>query len=488
MRGKSLSRRTLEGFAWMFAGAGGQALLRIVVLAVLARLLTPTDFGVIGAAMTVVALADILSTIGIAPAIVQMPKIGRADLRTAFTISVLSGLTAAALVYAAAPGIASLFRIPAVEPVVRALAVVFVIRGCALVAEAKLQREMRFRALSAIGIASYTVGYGGVAIGLAVADFGIWSLVLGQIVQIAIASACFLICGRHAAVPLLDREVVVRLFGFGAGITLTGLGNYVALNVDQFIVGRALGPAVLGLYNRAYTILMQPVNLLGAVGDKVLFPALASIQSEGDRLARAYCRAVGLIALATIPLSLFLILHARECVLLLLGPQWGELVIPFQILVASLFFRTAYKISSTLLRSRGMIYRLAFWQWLYAGSVCLGALGGVPYGIAGVSVGVGLAILLTFILGLWFSRQACPLPIAEIATTILRYVWLALLVNAPLLAKPFLMAEAGAIVQLAIGAAAVGTMTLAAWFAVPGLFGAEREWLRSAVGRARGSR
>jgi PST family polysaccharide transporter len=192
-----------------------------------------------------------------------------------------------------------------------------------------------------------------------------------------------------------------------------------------------------------------------------------------------------LIALATIPLSGFLLLFAPECILLLLGGQWLQVTLPFQILVASLFFRTAYKISTTLLRARGMTYWLASWQWLYAASVCAGAWLGLPYGLAGVATGIGAAIVITFILGLLLSRRACGLRLREIAAIIGRYLVVAALVNLPLLSlKPFLLQLAWPpLLILAAGGAVAGAIALAVWLAVPKLLGDERVWLRSALGR-----
>lgn len=483
--GKSLSRRTTEGFAWMFAGAGSQALLRVAVLAVLARLLTPTDFGIVSAAMTVVALADIFGTVGIAPAIVQMPQLDRAHVRTGFTVSLLFGLAISALLFGTAGTIAGLFQIPAVEPALRILCFIFAIRGFAVVAEAKLQREMRFRSSSLIGTASYALGYGAVAIGLALGGFGIWSLVWGQIAQSIVASLAFILCARHAMAPLLDLDALRRLLRFGLGVTLALLGNYVALNADQFIVGRWLGATVLGIYNRAYTILMQPVNLFGTVGDKVLFPALATIQSDQERLARAYCRSVGLIALATIPLSGFLLLLAPECIELLLGGQWLQVTLPFQILVASLFFRTAYKISTTLLRARGMTYWLAAWQWLYAASVCIGAWLGLPHGLEGVATGIGAAIAGTFMVGLLLSRWACGVSLRQVGSIIARYLLVAALINLPLFLLRPLLLQSGwhSLAILIVAAACFGCLALGIWLIAPRLLGEERTWLLATIGQ-----
>jgi hypothetical protein len=162
------------------------------------------------------------------------------------------------------------------------------------------------------------------------------------------------------------------------------MSNCVALRADQLVVGRWLGAEALGIYGRAYCFVGMPANLFGTVVDRVIFPAMAVVQDR-QKLAEAYSRAVGLVALTTIPLSAVLFALAPEIVRILLGPHWDSVVTPFRILVTVLIFRTSYKMSDSLARATGAVYRRAWRQWLYAGAVFLGAWLGQFWGTAGVA-------------------------------------------------------------------------------------------------------
>lgn len=482
-RGGPLTAQTLEGFLWTFSGAGFQAVLRIVVLAILARLLVPEDFGVVGAALTIVALADLFTQVGVAPSIVQSTTLTTAHIRTAFTMTSLMGIVVSALLLWLAPYVAAAFRIPQMESVVRAFCVIFIIRGFATIAEALLQREMRFREIAVNTLRSYFFGYAVFSVGLALAGFGIWALVIGQIVQSLLSGIGFVRRARHSMVPMFDLSILRHLVVFGTGLTLARVGNYFATNADTFVVGRWLGAEALGFYSRAYLLLMQPAQLFGSAADKVMFPAMASIQLQEERLARAYHRAVALIALATLPLSAAIIALAPEVVFLLLGGSWAAVVLPLQILVASLFFRTAYKITVTLLRSRGAVYRLAAWQWIYGFCIAFGAWWGQPYGIGGVAVGVTIGITLSFWIGVFIVRTTVAISPLRLLALMARYAFLMLVLGAGLWALRQFLAPLALhpLLILAAGSGLCIILMLLLWFFVPKLFGDEGGWVRSLV-------
>jgi O-antigen/teichoic acid export membrane protein len=480
---RSLTGRTVDGFVWMFCGSIGQALLRIAILAVLARLLTPTDFGIISAALTVVALAEIFGQIGVAPAVIQISDLTRPHVRTGFAVSLFCGLAMAALMFASAPWVAAFFQISALEPTVQALSTIFLIRGFAVVAEALLQRHMRFRTVAIINLVSYGLGYGAVAIALALSGYGIWALVYGQIAQGVVAGIGFIACARHEMMPVIQLQALLQLVRFGFGETLSRLGNYVALNADQLVVGRWLGAEALGLYSRAYVILMQPANLFGAIGDKVLFPALATIQSDQKRVMRAYYRSISMIALVTLPLTGILVVFASEIIDLLLGGQWTSMVIPFQILVLSLFFRTAYKITATLLRARGFVYWLASWQWIYAAAVLLGAWIGQRYGLVGVAAAICITIISSFWIGLAILHVTCGASLRQVVGIVARHGLIAVLVSVPLalLKLQLVGLKLHYSVILTAAAAATAMLLLAIWLFAGRLLGEEASWARAIV-------
>ncbi|NUN24154.1 MAG: oligosaccharide flippase family protein, partial [Candidatus Jettenia caeni] len=268
----------------------------MLVLAILARLLTPKDFGIVSAAMVVVRLSEVFAQIGIGPAIVQRQDLKTVHLRTGFTISCLSGLSLTGLISSLAPQISVFFHMEELIPVIRGVSLVFLFQGISLVAESLLQRELQFRWLAIIQSLSYAVGYGIVGISLAFLGFGVWSLVIAYLSQMAFKSIFLLKVKPHPKRLALERRAIAELMYFGGGFTLARIGNAIAGQGDYLVVGRWLGANALGLYSRAYQLMTIPAMLFAKILDTVLFPAMAQIQTQPERLRVAYRRGVALIA------------------------------------------------------------------------------------------------------------------------------------------------------------------------------------------------
>jgi PST family polysaccharide transporter len=285
---------------------------------------------------------------------------------------------------------------------------------------------------------------------------------------------------------MVRPSALKRLLASGVGFSIGQFGNFVALNVDNFTVGRWMGADALGLYSRAYQFLMIPTNLFGTVVDKVLFPAMAHVQDDNERLTRAFRRALAVVAMITLPISALLVVLAPELVTLVLGPRWVEMILPFQVLAATMLFRTSYKMSDSLIRAKGAVYRRAWRQWVYAAAVFAGALAGARFGLGGVAAGVGLAIVLNFALMLQLALQITGLRWAAVLGLHVRYLLAAAVVLAAIWAAAswarsqalhpmFVLALAGA-----AAAAAEGAMVM---IGRP-VFGREGEWALAPV-RAR---
>ncbi len=382
----------------MGGGKIAYALLRLLVLMVLARLLAPADFGVLSAALVAVGFSAIFSQLGIAPAIVQRPILERRHLEAAFSISTGFGLLLGALLWLGAPEAAAFFRIPAVAPVLRVLAIMFPIEGLSVVAESLVQRELRFRWLAVAETLTFAVGYGIVGIGLAVLGFGVWALVGAQLAQVTIYTAVLLAARPPAFCLWPERGAAADLLYYGGGFTASKIANYLALQLDNLIVGRWLGPAALGFYGRAYELMAAAPALVGEAVDRVLFPALALVQTDRAALRDAFRRGAALLALVTLPLSIAICALAPELVPILLGPKWTAVTVPFQILALGMFLRTSYRISDITARATGAVYRRAWRQTVYMVCVALGAWFGRHWGIAGVATGVLASLTVNYLL------------------------------------------------------------------------------------------
>jgi len=484
---KSLTDRTLNGLLWIFSGTVAQSALSFVILIVLARLLTPTEFGIVNAALIVVGVSQIFSQLGIGPAIVQHPNLSAVHIHNGFTLSILIGIAVGIFVALVAPLIAQFFRMAELKQVIEVLALVFPLTGLSVVCQAVLQREMQFRKLAIIQFSSYALGYGLVGVILAFTGWGVWALVYAQLGQALVNTIILMSVKRQIIGFAINKTEIGELLNFGTGLSLAQIANYLALQGDNLVVGRLLGVEALGVYGRAYHFLAMPANLLGNIADKTLFPAMASIQDDKQRLGHAYQRVVAIIAMVTLPLSGLLIALAPEIILLVLGPQWTDAIAPFQMLAVVLFFRTGYRISDSLVRATGAVYRSAWRKVIYAGSVITGAWIGHFWGLLGVAAGVGLAIILQFLLMFQLSVSLTTASWTTLSKTLLRHSTVAILVGGSAWSVKALLGNYNLYIGYTLlisGAVAIGVIAIMG-AVYHDLFGEEGAWIGLLIGRHR---
>ena len=383
---------------WTASSNGVNAVLKVVVLIVLARLLSPAEFGIVSAALIVIGFSAIFSQLGLGPALVQRTQLEPRHISTAFAASVIIGLLLAGVLWITAPAVARFFHMENSVEVLRALAWIFPIKGLSGVAECLVQRDLKFRWLATRDVLSYGLGYGLVGIALAWAGWGVWSLVIAQMTQTVLNTAILLSVRPPALRPLPSWRAFVELMNFGAGFTAARVANFMANQGDNLVVGRVLGPQALGIYTRAYQLMAVPTTLFGDVLDRVLFPTMAKVQNDPPRLAGAYLQAVASIALVMLPIGVVMTVLAPEVVVTLLGPKWVEVIPPFQVFAIGLLFRTSYKMSDSISRATGAVYRRAWRQAIYASLVFVGAWVGSRWGVTGVSIGVLASLLINFFL------------------------------------------------------------------------------------------
>ena len=393
---RRLTETTIAGLGWTALAMGAQAVLQIVALVFLARLLSPQEFGVFAAALVIGGFTTIFSELGVSPAIVQRKVLESRHVRSGFTLSVALSLVVGLAIFLSADAIASFFNIPALAGVVHVMSIGFPLQGISTVAQSMAMRNFRFRWLALVDATAFALGFVVIAPVLTVLDFGVYALVGAYLTQHAIKTVVLLFGSPHEKMPMLERKAVGELLYFGAGFTFAKLGNFVATQADNFVVGRWLGPTALGLYSNAYQLMASPAMLMGQALDRVLFPTMASVQHEPERLIRAYRSGVFVCSTVILPVSVIIVILAPEIVRILLGPAWTDVTLPLQILGCGMLFRTSYKISDTIVRATGAVYARAWRQAIFAAAVLLGALVGQNWGLAGVATGVFLALALNF--------------------------------------------------------------------------------------------
>ena len=409
--GESLRHTTARGVIWSLASFGGQAVLQIVSLSVLGRLLSPVEFALFAAATLVVGFASIIGQFGVSAAVVQKPKLRKRETGAAFVVAILTSVILTGIIWLLVPVLTPLLHISGNADALRLLLVVIVVTGVGAVPLGLLQRGLRFRVIAGVDILAYLLGAVGLSVVLAVLGFGAYSLVWGQILTVTIQSVGYLVLSRahvRFSNPRRMFSEASELLRFGLPYSVGLLGNWIALNGDNFIVATRLSGPSLGLYTRAYQLLSASANLIGGVADRVLFPAMSAVQDDKERITRAYVTSAAIVALGTIPASIALFAAAPDVVHVLLGNNWDGVIFPLRVFAVILLPRASYRISGSFTRALGAVKGAAWRQWVYAAEVIVFCLIGSFWGIDGVAIGAGAAMVSNFFLMVQYSSQTVP--------------------------------------------------------------------------------
>ena len=483
-RARGLTQRALDGMFWTMSGTGVQLSAQVLTLMALGRLLTPVDFGIMGAAAVIVSLSQIVSQVGVGPAIIQRRVLEPVHVRVAVTLSCLLGLVLGLAVYAAAPAIARFYRIPEVEPVLRALAFLFPLDGLSTVGKSLLTRQLRFQRFVALDVGSYILGYVVMGVLLAWLGYGVWALVVANLSQVALRAVTMSFAARHPLRPSVNLRAAHQLLSFGFGHSMAQVGTVLSQQGDNLVVGRWLGPEALGVYGRAYNLMVMPASTFGRIVNRVLFPVMSQVQDQRQRLASGYERALAVVALFSLPISAFLWVVAPEFIAVLLGPRWGGVVVPFRLFTISLLFRMSSKISDACTKAAGKVNIRALLQFAYAAMVVTAALVGRQWGIGGVAVAVSLAMAANWLSMSWLSWRVTDLPWSRFARAHAPAALLAILVGgaAAIGAGAARAAHLGNIPVLAAGGLVALAVALPASRLKPALFlGGHGTWASKQV-------
>lgn len=450
-----LRARTLAGMIWTFSGAGCQAMLRLVLLLVLARLLGPEAFGIVGAALVVIHISLVFSNLGISAGLVQRPVLGPRHVQTAFAFALASGALVSLALQLLTPAIAGFFEFEGLTGVLRMLALVPLLNNLGIVAEGLARRALAFRRLALVSVISFALGYGLVGVGLALSGAGLWALVGANLAEAGVRSAMLLATQPHAKRWAFDRAALRDLVVFSGGLTVKHLGQALAQSLDNVVVGRWLGAEALGVYGRAYQLISMPPAVLGNAIIAVLFPVMARVQHDRTRLAVAYRRGTAVLGLLTFPTIAAVLVLAPELILALLGPAWVGVIVPLQILAPGVFFRMVFQVSDSLATATGAIYAIAWRQGVFAAAVLAGALIGQRWGLPGVAAGVVAAQLLYFLLTTQLSLGLTSLAVPAFAAALVRGVLLGALVGVELLLVVLILRHLEAPPAVTLGASAI---------------------------------
>lgn len=460
---ENLTQKTMRGGSLLTLAAIAQVVFQFVTVGILARILSPTDFGVAATALVMIELSRSLAQLGMRPAVVQRLELGEEDIRSAYTLTFIISIILTLTVFILAGPIAAALRTPSAEPMLRVLSFVFVIQSQSAVAEGIAARKKQFGLLAVRRMLSYFVGYGIVGVSCALAGFGAWALVAAKLGD-AIATAVLLSIGApHSRRLLLRGDTARHLSDFGAGYTVNQIANTLASQADLMVVARTLGPAPLGLYSRSYQIMRLPALLIGNVVEDVAFPGFSSIQKEPERMARGFYRALVMMNILLFLASAGCIVLAPEIIAVALGPKWQQAAPMLQLFALAIPFRSTQRLATTVSFATGTNWPIATRQIIYFLAVVAGAWIGSSWGLYGVIVGVSCAITLQTVMQFQLASSLTGLGTRRIVEAHLRPLPAALCFGVPVyLVADWLRGAGFYSLIILVAACLIGAITLSA--------------------------
>lgn len=326
-----LHAQTLLGLKWSGAAQVARQLLQFTGSIILARLLSPREFGLMGMIVVFTGFAGLFSELGLGAALVQKQDLEDRHLNSIFWVNMAAGIVLTAISAFASAYIAVFFGEPILRSLTMAIALNFVLNSLNVVHRNLLVRAMDFRRLCFIDSAAIVLS-GIAAIVGAWSGFGVWSLVAQSLVSTAVSAAMLWRLSTWRPAWSVDIEAIRELFGYSMNLLGFNALNYWSRNLDNLLIGSFIGPSPLGVYTRAYSLMLLPITEVTNVLTRVMFPALSAIQHDIEKVKRVYLQATRTIALVTFPMMVGLLVVAEPFILVVYGEQWREVVLIVRIL------------------------------------------------------------------------------------------------------------------------------------------------------------
>ena len=388
-----IRKNILSGIFYTAVSRYSNIVAGIFIGAVLARLLTPEEFGVVAIISVFISFFNLLSNFGISPAIVQHKSLTESDVSSIFSFSILLGLLLSAVFFFAAPFIASFYNEPVLINLSRLMALAILFNSLQVVPNALNLKKLRFKEIGIVRVVVNVVS-GIIAIILAYLGFSYYALVINSILTGFLIFIIFYIMAPVKPSYRLKINPVRKIARFSIFQFFFNFINYFSRNADNLLIGKYFSPSALGFYDKSYRLMMMPVQNLTFVITPVLHPVLSNYQNDTKVIFNAYYKIVKLLAIIGFPLSVFLYFNASEIIHIVYGPQWEQSIPVFKLLALTVGVQI-------VLSSTGSIFQATNRTDLMFYAGLIGAfllVGGIVYGVfIGKSlVSVGYGLLVTF--------------------------------------------------------------------------------------------
>lgn len=381
----NLKEKTIKGLTWSGISQVITQISQLSITAILARLLSPNDFGLLGMTVVFTNFINIFCEMGVSGALIQRQDLDESHYSSVFWLNIMSGIVLMFITMAISPYIAQFYNEPKLSPILMLISVNFLITSLTIVQRTIFSKEMEFKKLAIVEVIS-VIAAGIVGIYFAYSGHGVWSLIYRLLVLSFANMVLLWVLSAWKPRFIFSINAIRDIFSFSVNLMGFNVINYIARNIDTLLIGKFLGAQSLGYYTLAYRLMLYPIQNISGVIGKVMFPAFSKIQNDLEKVRNTYLKMIKAISLVTFPLMCGLFAVAPEFVNVLFGEKWQPTIILIQILCICGIIQSIGTTNGNILLSQGRA-ALSF-KMQIVGTILLTIfiLVGLKWGIIGVSI------------------------------------------------------------------------------------------------------
>jgi len=390
----SLRSRTVGAAGWALGSRVASQFISFGFGIALARLLVPDDFGLIAMVIVFSGLSELLSDVGLGSALIQKKDVREEHFSSVFWINLIFGSALMVILYFSSPWLSSFYERPEIEDIAKVLSLGFPVAALAMVPRSRFAKNLAFKYISLSNLTAMVVS-GSIGITLAATGFGYWSLVVQQLSERVISTTLVWIISDWRPKRGINPNATKELLGYSANVFATRLLNYSAKSFDKLLLGKILGGHTLGIYDKAYSLMLFPLQNVSHTLGQVMFPSLSLIQTDKNRVREVYLRTTRAIALLTFPMMIGMFVVAESFVLGVLGPHWKDLIHVLQIFCVAGIATSIGAVTGSIYKSQGAVALQLRVNLLTQSLKIAGVIAGIHWGLIGVATGFTIASVIS---------------------------------------------------------------------------------------------
>lgn len=426
MNDHKLREKAIKGFKWSFVDQFGKMGGQFVVGIILARLLSPADFGLIGMITIFILIGESLTNSGFSQALIQKKDASDLDFSTVFYFNIVSSIFIYLIIFFSAPLISTFYREPQLVLLTKVICLSFVINSFSIVHLAFLEKNLDFKTPAYIGLIS-VISSGIISIILALKGFGVWALVIHTVLRSIIATILvWIICYRK---PLLrfSFDSLAGLFSYGSKLLAAGLIESFFRNIYFIIIGRFFSAQLLGYYTRAVSFKDMPIMTITGFVQNVSYSVFSAIQDDDKKIISGYTRVIRILGSTVLPIMVIIFITSKPLIQIVLGEKWLPVVPYLKLMALYSWIHIVYTINNQIVAIKGKSDFYLYIKIIDKVLIVVSIVLTFKFGILVMIYGHMFAMILSYLIGNYYLNKLINIPLAYQLKNLFPFIFSALI-------------------------------------------------------------